>query len=63
MVLGFAASRFLKASSTQRYEARRPSGTTRAPAGTLVPPATATPPVPAAPTVPGREFAPPIGAA
>jgi hypothetical protein len=62
MVLGFAASRFLKASSTQRYEMRHPSGTTRAPAGTLVPPATATPRVPAAPTVPGREFTPPIGA-
>jgi hypothetical protein len=63
MVLGFAASRFLKASSTQRYEARRASGTTRTPAGALVPPATTGPPVPPAPTAPVRESPSSIGAA
>jgi hypothetical protein len=63
MVLGFAASRFLKASSTQRYEARRPPGTMRAPAGTLVPPATGTPAVPPAHAMPVPAPSSPIGAA
>jgi hypothetical protein len=63
MVLGFAASRFLKASSTQRYESRRPSGTMRTPGRTHVPPATATSPVPPAPTVPVPAPSSPAGGA
>jgi hypothetical protein len=61
-VVGFAASRFLKASSTQRYEARRASDTTRAPAGALVPPATPGPPVPPAHAMPVPAPSSPIGA-
>jgi hypothetical protein len=63
MALGFAASRFLKASSTQRYEARRSPGTMGTPAGTLVPPDTATPPVPPAHAMPVPAPGSPIGAA
>ncbi|MCW3049963.1 MAG: hypothetical protein JWO74_4247 [Solirubrobacterales bacterium] len=63
MALGFAASRFLKASSTQRYEARGPSRTAGTPARTLVPPATATPPVPPAQAMPVPAPSSPIGAA
>jgi hypothetical protein len=61
IVVGFAASRFLKASSTQRYESRRSPGTMGTPARTLVPPATATPPAPPAHAMPVPSS--PIGAA
>jgi hypothetical protein len=62
MVLGLAASRLLKASSTQRYQARRASGTTRTPAGALVPQATTGPPVPPAHAMPVPAPSSPIGA-
>jgi len=47
LVLGFLASRFLKASSSQRYSARS--------AGQLPPPRSPRPPVPPRPAVAGRE--------
>ena len=72
LLLGFAASRFLKASSSDRYRSRTQVGTsvdrsaadditaptTTVSAGPAVPVAPVAPPVPAAPPAPGA-FAPP----
>jgi ElaB/YqjD/DUF883 family membrane-anchored ribosome-binding protein len=57
LLLGFAASRFLKASSSERYQARQQVGTSvdRSPADPITEP---TPTVPAGPAVPVAHGAP-----